>query len=81
MGLVQEVQELIQKGVSKRKIARVMKISRHTVSQYHSGDPTVLAESSRVSFAKLEPFQEEIISLINKKIMRKDVYACIAKQG
>jgi hypothetical protein len=40
-----------------------------------------LAESTRPAFCKLEPFQEEIISLINSKIMRKDVYHYIAQKG
>ena len=67
--------------MSKRKIAEVMKISRNTVRRYNSGDPELLAESNRPSFAKLEPFQEEIISSINSKIMRKDIYSCIARKG
>jgi hypothetical protein len=67
--------------VSKRKIAEAMKISRNTVRRYNSGDPELLAESGRPSFAKLEPFQEEVISLINNEIMRKDVYSCIVKKG
>ena len=79
--MIKEVQELIRKGVSKRKIARVMKISRHTVCRYTFGDPESLAESNRPSFTKLQPFQEEIISLINNKIVRKDVYRCIVKNG
>ena len=71
----------MRKGVSKRKIAMVMKISRNTVYKYNCGDPELLAESNRPAFTKLEPFQEEIISLINNRIMRKDVYSCIAKKG
>jgi len=79
--LITKVQELIRKGASKRKIAKAMKISRNTVCRYNSGDPELLAESSRPSFAKLEAFQEEIISQIKNKIMRKDVYSCIVKKG
>ena len=58
-----------------------MKISRNTVYKYNSGDPELLAESCRPAFAKLEPFQGEIISLINKKIILKDVYSYIARNG
>jgi len=58
-----------------------MKISRNTVNKYSCGDPALLAESCRPAFTRLEPFQEEIITLINSKIMRKDVYLCIAKKG
>jgi predicted transcriptional regulator len=79
--MIKEVQELIGKKVSKRKIAKVMKISRNTVYKYASGDPALLSESNRLAFTKLEPFQEEIISLLNSKIMRKDVYLYIEKKG
>ena len=58
-----------------------MKISRNTVYKYSCGSPELLAESTRPAFSKLEPFQEEIISLINSKIMRRDVYHCIAQKG
>jgi len=58
-----------------------LKISRNTVYRYSSGDPEILAESSRPAFTKLEAFQEEIISLINNKIMRKDVYLGIEQKG
>ena len=58
-----------------------MKISRGTVTKYGDGDPELLAEDSRPAFTKLEPFQQEIISLINNKIMRKDIYCHIAKKG
>jgi hypothetical protein len=59
-----------------------MKLSRNTVRRYRSGDPEILAERCRSSaFSRLEPFQEEIISLINNKIARKDVYFCIARKG
>ena len=58
-----------------------MKLSRNTVRKYNSGDPEFLAESSRPAFAKAEPFQGEIISLLNRRIMRKDVYHCIVKKG
>jgi hypothetical protein len=79
--LINEIQKLIGQGLSKRKIALVMKISRNTVYKYSSGSPELLAESSWPVFTKLEPFQEEIISLLNNKIMRKDVYLCIVKKG
>jgi predicted transcriptional regulator len=79
--LIKEVQELIRKKVSKKKISKVLKIARGTVYRYSSGDPEFLAESNRPAFTKLEPFQEEIISLINNKIMRKDVYFYIVKKG
>jgi len=79
--LIQEVQELIQKGVAKRKISKVLKIARGTVYKYSSGNPEFLAESNRPAFIKVEPFQEEIITMINNKIMRKDVYSCIEKKG
>jgi predicted transcriptional regulator len=79
--LIKEVQELLRKGVSKRKVAAVMKISRNTVRIYNSGSPETLAESARPSYIKLEPFQQEIISLLNSKIIRKDVYAHIVKKG
>ena len=69
------------KGVSKRKVAEVMKLSRNTVYRYSCGDPAFLVESSRPAFAMLEPFQEEIVSLINNKVIRKDVYFCIVKKG
>ena len=72
---------LIQKGITKRKISKVLKIARGTVHRYSSGNPEFLAESKRSAFIKLEPFQEEIISLINNKIIRKDVYYCITKKG
>jgi hypothetical protein len=58
-----------------------MKISRGTVSKYGKGSPDFLAESSRPAFTKLEPFQQEIISLINNKFIRKDIYSCIAMKG
>ena len=76
-----KVQDLLQKGVSKRKISRVLKISRGTVYKYSCGNPEHLAESNTHGFAKLEPFQGEIISLLNNRIMRKDVYCCISKKG
>ena len=81
VNLIKEVQELIQKGVSKRKIGEVMKISRNTVRKYSCGSPEFLAESCRSAFTKQEPFQKEIISLINNKIMRKDIYLCLVKKG
>ena len=40
-----------------------------------------MAENCRPAFTKLEPFQEEIISLINNKIILKDVYSYIARNG
>ena len=58
-----------------------MKISRNTVYKYNCGDPELLAGSSRPAFTRLQPFQQEIISLINNKIMRKDVYLSIVKKG
>ena len=67
--------------MSKRKISKVLKIARGTVYRYSSGNPEFLAESNRPAFIKLEPFQKEIISLLNNKIMRKDVYFSIAKKG
>ena len=79
--MIKEVQELIGKGVSKRKISKVLKIARGTVYRYSSGEPDFLAESNRLAFTKLEPFQEEVVSLINNKIIRKDVYYCIVKKG
>ena len=79
--MIEKVHLLIQKGITKRKISKVLKIARGTVYRYSSGNPEFLAESKRPAFNKLEPFQEEIISLINNKIMRKDVYYCIAKKG
>ena len=79
--MIKEVQELVQKGVTKRKISKVLKIARGTVYRYSSGNPEFLAEGNRPAFIKLEPFQEEIISLINNKIMRKDIYLSIVKEG
>jgi len=79
--LIKEVQELIQKGVAKRKISKVLKIARGTVNKYCSGSPELLAESSRPVFSKQEPFQQEIISMINNKIILKDVYFAIIKKG
>ena len=79
--LIKEVQELVQKGVSKRKISKVLKLARGTVYRYSSGNPEFLAEGNRPGFTKLEPFQEEIVSLINNKIMRKDIYFCITNKG
>jgi len=79
--LIEEVHALIQKGLTKRKISKVLRIARGTVYRYSSGTPEFLAANSRVAFIKLEPFQEEIISLINNKIMRKDVYYYITKKG
>jgi len=67
--------------VTKRKISKVLKIARGTVYKYSYGEPEFLAESNRQGFSKLEPFQEEIISLINSKIIRKDIYQCIIKKG
>ena len=67
--------------MSKRKIAKVLKISRGTVYKYACGDPELLAESCCLAFTKLQPFQEEIISLINSKVMRKDIYFHIVKKG
>ena len=58
-----------------------MKIDRRTVSLYSSGEPECLAENNRQTYAKLEPFQGEIISLINNKILRQDVYLSIMKNG
>jgi len=58
-----------------------MKISRNTVRRYNSGDPELLAERSSPAFTKVEPFQEEIISLLNNKIMRKEVFRYIIKKG
>jgi len=79
--LIQEVQTLLQEGATKRKVAKVMKLSRNTVRKYSSGSPELLAESSRPAFIKQEPFQQEIISMINNKIIRKDVYFTIVKKG
>jgi len=79
--MIMEVQELIGKGVSKRKISKVLKIARGTVYRYSCGEPEFLAESNRPAFTKLEPFQEEIVSLINNKIIKKDAYYYIAKKG
>jgi len=82
--LIKEVQELIQKGVSERKISAILKISRNTVSKYSSWDTEILAESAsaRPAFSKLEPFKEEIISLINNnKMKRQDAYLGIEKNG
>jgi predicted transcriptional regulator len=79
--LIKEVQHLIRQGVSKRKVAKVMKISRGTVYKYGFGSPELLAQRSQPAFTKLEPFQEEIISLLNNKIMRKDVYRSISQKG
>ena len=79
--MIKEVQELFQQGVTKMKIAKVLKIARGTVYRYCSGDPAVLAERDICAFTKVEPFQEEIISLINNKIIRKDIYQCIVKKG
>jgi len=67
--------------VTKRKISKVLKIARGTVYKYSCGEPEFLAESNRHGFSKLEPFQKEIISLINSKIIRQDVYHCIIKKG
>jgi hypothetical protein len=67
--------------MTKRKVAKVFKISRNTVYKYSCGDPVFLAESNRPAFMKQEPFQKEIISLINSKIMRKDIYSRIVKKG
>ena len=79
--LIQEVQALLREGSTKRKIAKVLKISRNTVYKYSSGSPELLAENSRPAFIKQEPFQQEIISMINNKIIRKDVYFAIVKKG
>ena len=79
--MIKEVQKLLKEGVTKSKISKVLKIARGTVYKYSCGEPEFLAESNRQGFSKLEPFQEEIISLINNKIIRKDVYQCIIKKG
>jgi len=71
----------LQEGVTKRKVSKVLKIARGTVYKYSCGEPEFLAESNRQAFGKLEPFQEEIISLINNKIIRQDVYSSIVKKG
>jgi len=79
--LIREVQSLKQKGVSDFRIAKSMKMAPKTVRKYSSGDPAVLAESGRPAFIKQEPFQEEIISLINNKILRKDIFRSVVNKG
>ena len=78
---MRQVQDLIQKGFTKSKISKVLKIARGTVYKYSSGDPEFFSETKTWAFNKLEPFQEEIISLINNKFLRKDVYFYILKKG
>ena len=58
-----------------------MRISRNTIRKYSCGDPAFLAEYNSRAFIRLEPFQEEIISLLNNKVMRKDVYRSIVMKG
>ena len=58
-----------------------MEISINTVAKYCTGSPEKLAEGARGNFAKAEPFQEEIISMLNNKNKRKDIYSFIVKNG
>ena len=58
-----------------------MKISINTVAKYCCGSPEKFLEGLKPAFVKAHPFQEEIISLLNNKAKRKDIYSSIAKNG
>jgi len=58
-----------------------MKTSINTVKKYCRGSPEKLLEGARPAFAKAQLFQEEIITLLNNKAKRIDIYSSIAKKG
>ena len=82
MKRIQEVQKLIKKGISQRKIARIMKMSRNSVAKYQEGNPNHLAEPTKArAFTQLLPYESEAISLLKEGHIRKDVHAYIVQQG
>ena len=82
MKRIKEVQKLIKKGISQRKIARILKIARNSVAKYQEGDPNHLVEPTKSrAFTQLLPYESEAISLLKAGHVRKDVHAYIVQQG
>jgi|BioPla2DNA2_1021312.scaffolds.fasta_scaffold43960_1 hypothetical protein len=71
--MIREIQNMLAEGISGRKIAATMHISRDSVRKYATGNPEYLAEKGNHAFIGLIPFQDEIISLIKQGYTRKDV--------
>lgn len=71
--MIREIQNMLTEGISGRKIAATMHISRDSVRKYATGNPEYLAEKGNHAFIGLMPFQGEIISLIKQGYTRKDV--------
>ena len=76
------MQELINSGISVRKIAKALKLSRNTVAKYQTGNPDYLVEDTRGrTFTQLLIYEAEMIDLLNSGHIRKDVLTYIEQQG
>lgn len=72
---------MLSEGVSKRKIARALHISRNTVDKYTTGNPEHLAQITSKAFASLHPFQSEIICLLKQGYFKKEICQYLSNFG
>lgn len=72
---------MLSSGVSKRKIARALHISRNTVDKYATGNPEHLAQRTSKAFAGLHSFQSEIISLLDQGYYKKEICQYLSSLG
>lgn len=76
------MQELINSGISVRKIAKALKMSRNTVAKYQTGDLDYLVEDTRGrAFTQLLTYEAEMIDLLKAGHIRKEVFTYIEQQG
>lgn len=79
--LIKQVQLMVQAGISKRKIAQILKISRNTIDKYVEGTPEFLAERTRSTYSKLHRYQSDIIHHLNQGFEKKVIYEYIVFLG
>ena len=73
------VHELYSAGYSKRKIAKLLKMSRNTISKYIHGKFEVLCQKKIKS--RMDVYHDHIVKSLQAGMNRKDVYNTVVAKG
>ncbi len=77
--LIQQIQEMYQRGISIREITRRFQINRRTTKKYLKGDPMVLCRSNKRS--NLDQYKNFIIKCLNEGKTQSETTRLVMEAG
>ena len=81
--IIDKVNELYESGMSERKIAKTLNISRCTVAKYLDPDYSkhLMSQSKRKTHSLLDEHQKTIIEMLSQNASQKNIYLKIKQDG